>query len=157
MSPFLLSGGLIPLLFYLLVAAFPIAVPAQGNQEIAEILELAIESPILRPYLPTNAQRLPEVDCLITGPYLPSRLPLVVFDDSIRVCQRAEDSFGIALQVKKFRWKYDKARVVLAGPPGFRGSFRFQWMSSRWYLTKAHVRGIAIRQGKRQRSWDFLW
>ena len=127
---------------------------AQGNQDLADILATAIEANILDPYLPHDSLRQLSVGCLIVGRKTPTRIPLVVGGRDIPVLGDREEPIGFALRVKKLRWKNAKALVILRGPEHLTSRFYLTYWETRWYVTKAFVKGVATRQGKRQKSWD---
>lgn len=138
----------------LVVFILPLKSIGQPHEGLAQILTTVLESTSIQPYLPHNTDGDLNIHYLLASNNVPSRIEVMIDGKMIPVITDPEGLSGNILRVAKLIWRKQKAKVVLKGPGNFFARYRLHYEDESWEIGRAFVRGIALRNGKKNKSWD---
>lgn len=141
-------------LLFLLCMLCPVVVPAQQHEGLANILTAVLESAMLQPYLPHDSLGNLTIHYLIAGKNVPTGMTVKAGQVLIPVASDEQALSGNLLKVVSISWKVTKAKVVLRGPGDFLARYRLRFENDQWQVARAFIRGVALRNGKKHKSWD---
>ncbi len=144
---------LYPILF--LVVLLPFNSFSQENEGLARILTTVLESSIIQPYLPHDSANHLNIHYLIAGRNVPTRIKIVINGRLIPITTEPDGLSGNLLRVAKLIWKDERAKVVLKGPGNFFARYKLYFEEDDWVIANAYLKGIAFRNGKKNKSWDY--
>lgn len=79
----------------------------------------------------------------------------IVIDEKLIPIETDPDKVsGNLLRVAKLIWKDQQAKVVLKGPGNFFARYKLSLEGEEWEIAHAYLKGIAYRNGKKNKSWD---
>lgn len=139
----------------LLVVLLPFNSFSQENGGLARILTTVLESSIIQPYLPHDSANHLNIHYLIAGRNVPTRMTVVVDGKLIPIFTDPKHLSGNLLRVVKLIWKGQRAKVVLKGPGHFFARYKLSLEEDDWVIANAYLKGIAFRNGKKNKSWDY--
>lgn len=139
----------------LFVVLLPLNSFCQENEGLARILTTVLESSIIQPYLPHDSTNHLNIHYLIAGHNVPTRMAVVVDGKLIPMETDADELSGNLLRVVKLIWKDQRAKVILKGPGNFFARYKLYFDGDEWEIANAYLKGIAYRNGKRNKSWDY--
>lgn len=142
-------------LISLFLLLLPVSAFCQQNEGLARILTTVLENDLIQPYLPHDSSNQLNIQYLIAGRNVPTRMTVLVQGEVIPVKPDTERLSGNLLRVVKLIWKDHRAKVVLRGPGNFFARYKLYLDEDEWAVANAYLKGIAYRNGKKNRSWDF--
>lgn len=138
----------------LIILFIPAKSISQNHEGLARILKTVLESSIIQPYLPHDSANHLNIHYLIAGRNVPTRMTVVVDEKLIPVLSETERLSGNLLRVVKLIWKGQRAKVILKGPGNFFARYKLSLEGGNWEISHAYLKGIAYRNGKKNKSWD---
>jgi len=143
-----------PYAFLFVIFLLPVKGHCQNHEGLASILTTVLESRLIQPYLPHDSTDQLNIHYLIAGRNVPTRMEVIVNGKKIPVVIDPEGYSGNLLHVAKLIWKNQKAKVIVKGPGNIFARYKLSYVEDRWEVANAFLKGVALRDGKKNKSWD---